>query len=99
MSQELELENTLRESASGQKGRVSGVAYWSVIVLGTIGLLMGINQTFSLRLMGFDPMGNSFLYYLIGIFLAASFLISPATASAKKYVPWYDWIMGLIAIG
>lgn len=99
MSQELELENTLRDSASGQKGRVSGVAYWSVITLGTIGLLMGINQTFTLRLMGFDPMGNSFLYYLIGIFLAASFLISPATASAKKYVPWYDWLFGVIAIG
>jgi TRAP transporter 4TM/12TM fusion protein len=99
MSQELELENTLRESASGQKGRVSGVAYWSVIALGTIGLLMGINQTFTLRLMGFDPMGNSFLYYLIGIFLAASFIISPATASAKKYVPWYDWLFGLVAIG
>lgn len=98
MSQELELENALRDSASGQKTRVSGVAYWSVIGLGTIGLLMGINQTFTLRLMGFDPMGNSFLYYLIGIFLAASFIISPATASAKKYVPWYDWLFALIAI-
>lgn len=99
MSQELELENTLRDSASGQKGRVSGVAYWSVIGLGTIGLLMGINQTFTLRFMGFDPMGNSFLYYLIGIFLAASFIISPATISAKKYVPWYDWLFGIVAIG
>lgn len=98
MNQELELENALRDSGSGQKTRVSGVAYWSVIGLGTIGLLMGINQTFTLRLMGFDPMGNSFLYYLIGIFLAASFIISPATASAKKYVPWYDWLFALIAI-
>lgn len=98
MNQELELENALRDSGSRQKTRVSGVAYWSVIGLGTIGLLMGINQTFTLRLMGFDPMGNSFLYYLIGIFLAASFIISPATASAKKYVPWYDWLFALIAI-
>jgi TRAP transporter 4TM/12TM fusion protein len=98
MSKELELENTLRDHAAGQKGRVSGVVYWSVIGLGTIGLLMGINQTSTLRLMGFDPMGNSFLYYLIGIFLAASFLISPATASAKTHVPWYDWLFGLFAI-
>lgn len=74
-------------------GRMSGVTYWSVLALGTLGLLMAINQVFVLRFMGFQPLGNSFLYYLIGIFLAASFLIYPMTSGARNKTPWYDWIL------
>src|SRR5690554_6090686 len=75
------------------KGRMHGATYWAVLALGTLGLLLAINQVFVLRFMGFQPLGNSFLYYLIGIFLAASFLIYPMTAKASDKTPWYDWIL------
>lgn len=81
------------------QGRMNGATYWAVLFLGTLGLLMGINQTFVLRFMGFQPLGNSFLYYLIGVFLAASFLIYPMTKKAKNHTPWYDWVLGLVVIG
>lgn len=82
----------------GQTGRMSGVTYWTVLGLGTLGLLLAINQTFVLRFMGFQPLGNSFLYYLIGIFLAAAFLIYPMTDSARSKTPWYDWVLAVLVL-
>lgn len=79
-------------------GRLKGAGYWGVLVLGSLGLLMAINQTFNLSILGFQPLGNSYLYYLIGIFLAAAFLCFPAWAGASQKVPWYDWILGLLAL-
>jgi len=67
------------EEKATKVGRLSGITYWTVLTLGALGLLMAINQTFTLRAFGFMPLGNSFLYYLIGIFLAAAFLIYPMT--------------------
>ncbi|WP_444984814.1 TRAP transporter permease [Halomonas mongoliensis] len=74
-------------------GRLAGPAAALVILLGSLGLLMTINQTFSLRLFGFYPIGNAFLYYLIGIFLAIAFLRYPARKKDQDYVPWYDWVL------
>ncbi len=81
------------------QGRMNGATYWAVLFLGTLGLLMGINQTFVLRFLGFQPLGNSFLYYLIGVFLAASFLIYPMTKKARNSTPWYDWLLAVVVIG
>ena len=97
MSSEVTVEE-LAERESGAN-RMHGAAYWVVLAIGAIGLLMAINQTFTLRLFGFEPLGNSFLYYLIGIFLAAAFLIYPARKADIKQTPWYDWILGAVAIG
>jgi len=80
------------------KGRMHGATYWAVLILGTLGLLLTINQTFVLRFMGFQPLGNSYLYYLIGLFLGASFLIYPMRSADKNGTPWYDWIFCAIAI-
>jgi len=82
--------------ASG--GRLHGAGYWGVLILGTLGLLMAINQTFNLEILGFKPLGNSYLYYLIGIFLAAAFLCFPAWSGARHKVPWYDWVLGVLAL-
>ena len=84
---------------SAPQGRLTGATYWAVLALGTLGLLMGINQTFVLRFMGFQPLGNSFLYYLIGLFLAAAFLIYPMTSASRNRTPWYDWVLALVVIG
>ncbi|MES1951137.1 C4-dicarboxylate transporter subuits DctM-Q [Salinisphaera sp. S4-8] len=81
-----------------EASRLRGVSYWTVMALGTLGLLLTINQTFTLGLFGFQPLGNSFLYYLIGLFLAATFLYFPAWSGAKSGVPLYDWALAVIAI-
>lgn len=96
MSSELSVEE-LAERESGTT-RMHGAAYWTVLTIGVLGLLMAINQTFTLQLFGFEPLGNSFLYYLIGIFLAAAFLIYPARKADTYRTPWYDWVLGAIAI-
>lgn len=78
-------------------GRLSGLSLWVVLLLGASGIVMAINQTFTLRLGGFTPLGNSFLYYLIGIFLSATFLAVPARRADEGRVPFYDWIAVALA--
>ncbi len=80
-------------------GRLSGTALYLAIFLGGAGLLTTINQTFSLKLFGFQPMGNAFLYYLIGLFLAVAFLRYPARKADSQRVPWYDWALVPVVIG
>ncbi|MFL1454070.1 TRAP transporter permease [Marinobacter sp. GN3S48] len=86
-----------KNAASG-KGRLSGVGYWIALALGGLGLLMAINQTFNLKILGFEPLGNSYLYYLIGIFLAAAFLCFPAWSGARNRISWYDWVLAALAL-
>lgn len=81
-----------------QASRLRGVSYWVTLALGSLGLLLTINQTFTLGLLGFQPLGNAFLYYLIGLFLAATFLYYPAWSGAKGHVPLYDWALAAIAL-
>lgn len=81
-----------------RRTRMHGVTYWVVLALGALGLLVAINQTFTLRVFGFSPLGNSFLYYLIGIFLAAAYLIYPMKKSDSDRTRWYDWVFASLAI-
>ncbi len=81
-----------------RSGRLHGITYWSVMTLGGLGLLMAINQTFNLELLGFQPLGNAYLYYLIGIFLAAAFLCFPSWSGAANRVSWYDWPLAVAAL-
>lgn len=85
--------------SSSTATRLSGVARGVVIALGAVGLLLAINQAFALRILGFYPLGNSFLYYLIGIFLAAALLCYPARAKDTDRLPWYDWVLAVLALG
>lgn len=86
------------QEAGAPSSRLRGPAYWLVMTLGTLGLLMAINQTFDLALLGFKPLGNAYLYYLIGLFLAAAFITFPAWSGARERVSWYDWILALAAL-
>jgi TRAP transporter 4TM/12TM fusion protein len=79
-------------------GRPAGAAFWAVLALTFVGLAMTINQIFVLGILGFQPLGNGFLYYLIGIFLAVAFLSYPARKRDAHRVPWYDWLLGAAAI-
>lgn len=78
--------------------RLHGLTYVVVLSIGALGLLMAINQTYTFGLFGFQPLGNSFLYYLIGLFLAVAFLIYPARAADKIQTPWYDWLLAVTSI-
>lgn len=79
--------------------RLGGLSRWTVMGLGTLGLLMTINQTFALKLLGFYPIGNAFIYYLIGLFLSAALLIFPARKADAERLPWYDWVLAVAALG
>lgn len=99
MTQHAEPAAPPREAAAPPPARLTGPAYWSVLALALAGLVLTLNQTFTLRLAGFQPIGNAYLYYLIGLFLAAAFLIYPARARDAHRVPWYDWGLALVALG
>jgi len=87
------------QSPSDKKGRLHGAGFLAVLMLGILGLAMAINQTFNLKILGFQPIGNAYLYYLIGVFLAAAFLCFPAWSGARNRVSWYDWLMAGLALG
>lgn len=78
--------------------RISGTAAIAVYILGAAGLLLAINQVFLLNLFGFQPLGNSYLYYLIGIFLAIAFITIPARRSASRRVDWFDWVLSALTL-
>ena len=78
--------------------RLRGIARWIWLGLGAVGMVLAINQTFNLSLLGFLPLGNAYLYYLIGLFLATAFIGLPAWAGAKDQVPWYDWLLAVAAL-
>jgi len=86
------------EPQGAEKGRLRGLGYWITLTLGALGLLMAINQTFNLEILGFQPLGNSYLYYLIGLFLAAAFLCFPAWSGARNRISWYDWVLAVLAL-
>ena len=96
--QGVEAQNQTQPQQESGKGRLRGIGYWVVLTLGGLGLLMAINQTFNLKILGFEPLGNSYLYYLIGIFLAASFLCFPAWPGARNRIAWYDWVLAVAAL-
>jgi TRAP transporter 4TM/12TM fusion protein len=57
-------------------------------------IAMVINQIFNLQVLGFKPMENSYLYYVMALSLAPVFLCYPATKSSPQArVPWYDIIL------
>jgi TRAP transporter 4TM/12TM fusion protein len=81
--------------SDGGGDRLKGFAYWLALVLGTLGVVLTVDQTFNLHLTGGPIIDTSFYYMLLGVFLSLSFLAYPANKAAKAAIPWYDW--GLFA--
>ena len=71
---------------------------WLVMLLGAIGVVMAVNQQFLLNLFGCQPLGNAYLYYLIGIFLAVAFVTLPISKSTDGRLLWLNLILGAAAI-
>lgn len=75
-----------------QKGLKAG---WRIglMILTALGLLLTINQIFALKIFNFMPLDNSFLYYLIALFLPFNFIIYPK----NRAVAWYDIILAFLS--
>ena len=87
-------------SAQAQPGSALQTALRAIVmVLGALGVIMAINQQFLLNIFGFQPLGNAYLYYLIGIFLALAFLTLPATAMNPRRFWWLNIILAIAAMG
>ncbi|NDW02262.1 TRAP transporter fused permease subunit [Salipiger sp. PrR002] len=69
-----------------------------VMAMGALGVVMAINQQFLLNLFGFQPLGNAYLYYLIGIFLAVAFLLLPVSTLHPRRLWWINPILAVAAL-
>ncbi|MCR4265290.1 TRAP transporter fused permease subunit [Nitratireductor sp. ZSWI3] len=83
---------------SGERARPSGLARIAALVLGALGVVLALNQVFLLNLFGFQPLGNSYLYYLIGIFLSVAFICLPARKADAAAPRWYDWLLVVLVL-
>ena len=78
---------------AGEKVARSGLLRWLIMGLGTVGVVLAVNQQFLLDIGGFQPLGNAYLYYLIGIFLAVSFLALPISRALDGRLLWVNLIL------
>ncbi|MGA5688770.1 TRAP transporter permease [Cytobacillus pseudoceanisediminis] len=76
--------------------RLNKVLKIIVVVFTIIGLLLSINMLFYLELFGFNPIQNSYLYYILACFIPTSFLIFPAKKGQK--VKWFDYIFAPVSL-
>ncbi|WBU56268.1 TRAP transporter permease [Paracoccus sediminicola] len=76
----------------------SGPASWLVMLLGFVGVFMAINQQFLLNIFGFQPLGNAYLYYLIGIFLAVAFLTLPISSTRQGQLFGLNLVLAVLAL-
>lgn len=69
---------------------------WKIIqvIFPIITLFLSINQIFNIKLFGFLPMLNEYLYYLLAFNLSLVFIIYPAKKAQKRnVVKWYDALL------
>ena len=78
--------------------RLGGAAYVGVLLLGSIGLGVVVNQVFNLALFGFRPLSTAYYYLVIALFLPIAYLAYPARAADADRVRWYDWALVLVAL-
>ncbi len=81
-----------------QRKRISGAVYWVTLLLGGFGILVAINQTFSLDAFNYVLIDNSYYYLLIAVFLSLSILIYPGRKKDADHVPFYDWVLFVICM-
>lgn len=79
--------------------RAGGFAYLFLLATAAVGLFLVVNQVFNLSLGGFLPISTRYYYLLIGLFLAAAFILFPARAADADRVRFYDWGLVLLSYG
>lgn len=90
----------MHASTEGPIERLNTPARLCVGLLGAAGLVGIVLQTFNLSLFGVFPLLSSRYYYLlIGIFLAAAFLLLPPRSGAiQMRVSLVDWALATLAL-
>jgi TRAP transporter 4TM/12TM fusion protein len=78
--------------------RLTGIVKLIVGIIGALALALTVNQVFRFNIFGFQPIGNAFLYAIIGFYLAATFLISPGRADDAGRVPVWDWVLAVATL-
>ena len=79
--------------------RLTGPAWFTVLILSTTGLAIIINQIFNLQFLGFRPISTAYYYIIVGLFMPVAFLNSPARTADADRVRWYDWLLAAAALG
>ncbi len=64
-----------------------------ICILTVMGVLLAVNQIFSLQVFGFKPILSSFLYYECAMFVPICVLINPK----NRKIIWYDIVIAIIA--
>lgn len=78
--------------------RVRGLVLAALLVLGGIGLAIILAQSFNVEIGGVLPLlANRYYYVLIGLFLAAAFLLQPASPRHRQ-VTAFDWICAALSL-
>ena len=78
--------------------RLGGAAYVAALVLGGLGLLLVVNQVFSLWLFGFRPLATAFYYLILGLFLPVAFLAHAGRKADAHRVRVWDWALAALAL-
>ncbi|MCX7567865.1 TRAP transporter fused permease subunit [Sulfitobacter sp. F26169L] len=91
----------MSDSKEAIPDRLNGPARVVVGILGAVGLVGIVLQTFNIELLGLFPLlSNRYYYLLIALFLATSFLLLPARAdSAVVRVSPFDWLFSALSLG
>ncbi|MBS4023178.1 MAG: TRAP transporter fused permease subunit [Dethiobacter sp.] len=76
--------------------QLTGLWRWVVIVLSLIGLVLIVNQIFSLGIFNIVLLNNIFLYLLLAIYFSIVFLIFPLKKDSKV-VFWIDCTLFLVS--
>ncbi len=82
--------------------RIKPGSFWAKIfgIFSGLLLLLVVNQIFNLHLLGFKPLENSYLYYIMALSLSLTFPYYPMTKSAPQdRVPWYDALLFFLTVG
>ncbi len=82
--------------------RINPGSFWYKVyfLFSLLLILLVLNQIFRIHLLGFKPMENSYLYYIMSLSLSLAFLHYPLSGRAPKdRVPWYDVVLFLLTIG
>ncbi|MGD9805634.1 MAG: TRAP transporter permease, partial [Hyphomicrobiaceae bacterium] len=83
----------------GGRDRLTGFSYWIALVLGTLGIVLTVNQTFNLNFFGGPIIDTAFYYILLGLFMSLAFLAYPSHKGARDKIPAHDWGLFLATLG
>jgi len=81
--------------------RIKPGSFWYKIyfLFSALLILLVLNQIFRLHVLGFKPMENSYLYYIMALSMSLAFLHYPMSGTAPRdRVPWYDVALFLLTI-